>query len=171
MRRWVISTVALVLSLALSSAGQGQGTRNRPQSDDSDRPISDARSFMELFTKLELKLDEAIEGKSKDSLDAIVAPEFALRTSTDPDNPLSRDTWIQETLARQNVRACSHEAMTIRAFMGVAVVSFVCRRTMTVGDKDLQSDYLTVDVWEANHEKWQLCARYMAPVVNTKNHK
>ena len=169
MRRGVISTVAVVLCLALSSAGQG--TRKRPQSDDSDRPISDARSFMELFTKLELKLDEAIEGKSKDSLDAIVAPEFALRTSTDPDNPLSRNTWIQETLARQNVRACSHEAMTIRAFMSVAVVSFVCRRTMTVADKDLQSDYLMVDVWEANHDKWQLGARYLAPIFDTKNHK
>jgi hypothetical protein len=129
---------------------------------------------MELFTKLELKLDQAVEEKSKASLDIIVAPEFALRTSMDPDNPLSRDTWIQETLASSNVRTCSHDAMTIRAFMRVAVISFVCRQRMTVGDKDRHSDYLMVDVWEANQanqDKWQVCARYMAPVIEIKNHK
>jgi Domain of unknown function (DUF4440) len=162
MRRRSIPTFLLVVCLALCSAGQK--THKRPEHAENNGPVPDARSFIELFTKLELKLDLAVQKKNEASLDAMLAPEFLLRSSMNPETPLSRASWIEKAMANRDIRTTSHDALTIRAFVGVAVVSFVCRQKATVGGKDLPSDYLIVDVWEANHEKWQVGARYMAPV-------
>jgi Domain of unknown function (DUF4440) len=167
MRRRSIPSVLLLFCLALSSAGQK--TQKRPEHAENNGPVPDARSFMELFTKLELKLDQAVQEKNEVSLEAMLAPEFLLRSSMNPETPLSRAAWIEKALASSDVPSSTHDSMTIRAFVGVAVVSFVCRQKATVGGKDRPSDYMIVDVWEANHDKWQVGARYMAPVGRIKN--
>lgn len=162
MRRRSIATVLVLFVLMLPSAGQ-KTTHNRPEHPDSDGPIPDARSFMELFTKLEVRLDQAVHEKNAESLDSMLAPEFSLRTSINPESPLSRASWIKKALVGNDDRVCTHEALTIRAFTGVAVVSFICRQKTMVDGKDVASEYLIVDVWEANHQKWQVGARYLAP--------
>jgi hypothetical protein len=110
-------------------------------------------------------LDRAVQEKNEASLDAMLAPEFMLRSSMNPETPVSRASWIEKALASSDVRSSDHDGMTIRAFARVAVVSFVCKQKATVGGKNLAPDYLIVDVWEANHNKWQVGARYMAPVA------
>jgi hypothetical protein len=167
MRQRLIVAVLLLFCLALSSVGQK--THTRPEHADNDGPVPDARSFMELFSKLELRLDQAVHKKNEASLDEMLAPEFSLRSSINPETPLSRASWIEKALASRDNRACTHEAMTIRAFVGVAVVSFVCRQKAPVGGKGIGSEYLIVDVWEANHQKWQVGARYMALAGSQKS--
>lgn len=163
MRLRTIATVLCLSCLPLASAAQK--THSRPEHSDNDGPIPDARSFMELFGKLELRLDRAVHEKNTESLDSMLAPEFSLRNSINPETPLSRASWIEKALAGSEDRVCTHDAMTIRAFADVAIVSFVCRQNGTLDSKDLSSDYLVVDVWEANHTRWQVGARYLAPVA------
>jgi hypothetical protein len=54
--------------------------------------------------------------------------------------------------------------MTIRAFLGVAIVSFVRSERAIIRGSDTNTDFLIVDVWETNHGKWQPAARFVAPV-------
>jgi Domain of unknown function (DUF4440) len=158
---------ALLLSLSLAVPGTAQSTNRRGQeAPQKEEPASEARSFMELFTKLERDWIQALQKKDKTALDAILAPEFTLRSSENPENPLARADWIQHALTSYDIRSFSHRAMAIRAFLGVAVVSFVQSQQATMDGKDRSGDYLIVDLWEANHNKWQVTARYIAPVRN-----
>jgi hypothetical protein len=129
-----------------------------------EKPASDARSFMELFTRLERDWIRAVQEKDQTKLDAILAPEFSLRSSEDPEKPKDRADWIKSALTSYDMRSFDHRAMAIRAFLGVAAVSFVQRQQATIDGKDCSGDYLIVDIWEAHHGQWQVSARYMAPV-------
>jgi hypothetical protein len=155
----------LVLSLCPAAPCAAQVVhKQRQETPEKDRPASGAHSFMELFTKLERDCSQAVREKDKIALDGFLAPEFMLRTSENPENPLPRAEWIQRALTSYDLRSFSHRAMAIRAFMGVAVVSFVESRQATIDAKDCSGDYLIVDVWEANHDRWQMSVRYAAPV-------
>jgi hypothetical protein len=129
-----------------------------------EKPASEPRSFMELFTKLERDWTQAVQEKNKTALESILAPEFMLRSSDNPENPLSRADWIQLALTRSDIRSFTHRAMAIRAFLRVAAVSFVQSQHATMDGKDRSGDYFIVDLWEVNNDKWQVCARYITPV-------
>jgi hypothetical protein len=161
MGRRSLHTVLLLCCLALSSAGQK--THKRPEQVNDNASVPDARSFTELFDKLELKLEQAVREKSENSLDALLAPEFSFRSARNPETLLSRASWIEKTLASHDDRGLSHAALTIRAFKGVAVVSFVSRQKLFNSKKGPSSSYLIIDVWEATQDRWQVGARYAAP--------
>jgi hypothetical protein len=158
--------LALVHSLCLVVPCAAQGIHKPERESETDRPVSGAHSFMELFTKLERDWTEALQKKDKTALDAILAPEFMLWNSDNPENPLSRADWIQHELTSCEALSSSHRGITIRAFSGVAVVSFVESRQRAIGRKDCSGEYFIVDVWEANHDKWQASARYASPLNN-----
>ena len=118
---------------------------------------------MDLFTRLERDWMRAVQEKDTMALDTMLAPEFVLRTSENPDNPQLRADWIQHALSDRGVHSSGQRGIAIRAFMGVAVVSFVLTEHATVDGKNRSDDYFVVDLWEARHDKWQVCARYLAP--------
>jgi hypothetical protein len=99
-------------------------------------------------------------------LDTILAPEFMLRSSENPENPILRADWVRSALTTCDIRSFSHRAMANRALLGVAVVSFVQSQRATVDGRDRSGDYFIVDLWEGNSGKWQLFARYIALVDN-----
>lgn len=160
------SIVVLVLSLPLCFiplyAGE-QGQQHEQPKLEEEKPASDSRSYMELFTKLEHEWIQAVQKKDKTTLDAILAPEFTLRTSENPENSQSRADWVQNALTSYDIHSFSQRAMAIRAFLGVAVVSFVQSEQITANGKDSSHEYFVVDLWKANHNKWQVCARYISP--------
>jgi hypothetical protein len=158
--------LVLVHSLCLVVPCAAQGTHNPERESETDRPASDAHSFMELFTKLERDWSQALQKKDKTALDAILAPEFMLWNSDNPEHPLSRTDWIQHEVTSCEALSSSHRGLTIRAFSGVAVVSFVESRQGAISRKDCLGEYFIVDVWEANHDKWQASARYVSPLDN-----
>ena len=140
--------------------------KHEPAASQSERPASDAHSFPELFTKLESDWIQAAQRKDEAALDSILAPEFTLLSSESPENPLLRADWIQRALTGYDIQTYSRRAMAIRAFLGVAVVSFVQTQNATCDGKDCSGDYLIVDLWETNHNRWQVSARYMAPAAD-----
>jgi hypothetical protein len=155
--------LALLFLLGLASPCTAQRVhKHKPESSEEERPASDSHSFVELFTKLERDWIQAVQKKDKTALDAILAPEFMFRTSENPENPSPRADWMQRALS-YDIRSFSHRTLAIRAFLGVVVVSFLQSQQATIDGKDRSSDYFIVDLWESNHDKWQVAARYIAP--------
>lgn len=158
---------ALLLSFGLATSCPAQAApRHEKEKPEEERSASESHSYMELFTKLERDWIQAAQKKDKTALDAMVAREFMLRTSESPESPQPRADWIQHALTSYDVHSFSQRAIAIRAFLGVAVVSFVQSEQSTMDGKDHSGDYFIVDLWEAKHDKWQVCARYMAPAGN-----
>ena len=152
-----------VLLLSINVAAQKQ-KQKETQATEAERQTSDARSFVELFTKLERDWMDAVQKKDRVALDAILAPEFSARSSADPEHSVSRADWIREALTNSEIRSFSFRAMTIRAFLGVAIVSFVESEQTTAQGKEDNGERLVVDVWQANHGKWQPAMRFFNPI-------
>ena len=129
----------------------------------SEGSADNSRNYMELFTRLERDWMRAVQEKDQTALETMLAPEFALRTSDNPEDMQPRAEWVQHVLTDRGVHSFGQRAMAIRAFMGVAVVSFVLTERVTVDGKNRSYDYFVIDLWEARHDKWKVCARYIAP--------
>jgi len=163
-----VKKVVLLLLLALLLPGSASAQRKKhkeTQTPEAERQASDSHSFMELFTKLERDWVMAVQKKDREALDAVLAPEFMVRTSVDPEHPVSRADWMQDALTNYEIQSFSFRDMTIRAFLGVAVVSFVESRQATIKGKGNSGDYFIVDIWETNQGKWQPASRFVAPMA------
>lgn len=136
--------------------------KEKPESSEAERPASDSHSFMELFAKLERGWVDAVKQKDGAAMDAILAPEFMFWTSEDPENPMPRADFVQNVLTDYDLHSFSYRSMAIRAFLGVAIVSFVETREQIIDGKNRRGNQFIVDLWEVNHEKWQLAARYVS---------
>ena len=154
----------LLIMCAYLPVSAQQKHRKEEPTPEAERPASEAHSFMELFTKLERDWILAVQHKDKAALDNILAPEFIVRSSADPEHPVLRTDWMQEALSKWEIRSYSHHAMAIRAFAADAIVSFLQTQEATIDGKDRSGDYFIVDLWVVNHGNWQVAARYLAPV-------
>jgi Domain of unknown function (DUF4440) len=159
----IVLLLAGVLLLSFNAAAQKK-KQKETQAAEVERQTSDARSFVELFTKLEMQWMEAVQKKDREALDAMLAPEFLVRSSVDPEHSVSRTDWMRDVLTNSEIRSYSFSAMTIRAFLGVAIVGFVESEQATTRAKEFDGERLIVDVWQANHGKWQPVMRFSAPV-------
>jgi len=155
--------LALVLVWVAVPCIAQAGQQREPEKSEEQRSASEAHSYVELFSKLERDWNQAIQKKDRSALEATLAPEFTYRSSEDPENPLLRADWIQQELIGSDIHILSQRAIAIRAFLGVAVVSFVQIERSTVNGKDRSDEYFIVDLWEGHHDKWQVAARYRAP--------
>lgn len=137
------------------------------QEQQQERSLADSHSFMELFTKLEDEWTNAIQKKDRSGLDALLAPEFILRNAEDPQHPLLRNTWISQAIAGPEPQSFRHSTMAIRAFLGVAVVSFTQEEKQNMNGKDRTARFFIVDVWEVNQHHWLAAERYILPVAGS----
>ena len=154
---------ASILCLCLPSQAQRKH-KAETSTPESERSAQNAHSFMEMFSKLERDWMLAVQKKDKSALDALLAPEFLERRSTDPGHDVPRADWMQDALNNYKLDSFSARDMVIRAFLGVAVVSFVESQQATIKGKESSGDRFIVDVWETNHGKWQPAARFVAPM-------
>jgi hypothetical protein len=128
-----------------------------------NRTASDARSFMELFSKLENGVALDTQQRNGLALERILAPEFIVRSAENPEHPMVRADWIQQVLSSSSMQSCSLAAFTIRAFATEAVVSYVQSQQAASDRQNCTGEIFVVDLWVVNHGEWQLAARYTAP--------
>jgi hypothetical protein len=164
MRQAVV--LAVLLSVALPVVAQSKHNPYNLKSEE-QRSTADAQSFMELFGKLERNWGLAAEEKNQKSLDEIVADEFIERDASDPENTITRTQWMQKRLSDYKLDPLQIRSMTIRAFLGNAVVSFVQKQKATQNGAGGGAEYFIVDVWVANHGKWQVASRFSSLVSQT----
>jgi len=159
---------AVLLALSLSVV-MPVGAQSKRGSEDvkseSQRPASDAHSFMELFGKLERDWGLAAEQNNQKSLNEIMATEFIERDAADPENMITRTNWMQKRLSDYKLDPLQIRSMTIRAFLGNAVVSFVQKQKTNQSGEGGSYDHFIVDVWVANHGKWQVVSRFSSLVI------
>src|SRR5215469_4837924 len=148
------------------NAQHTQGKHNSAFVEEQQRPVAEYPSFMELITKLENPWMQAMEGKPRSGLETLLAPEFMVYDAEDLGHPMVRDEWISDALAGPRIGSFSHNTMAIRAFMGVAIVSFMQKEEQKVNGKDRTVQCFVVDIWEVNHQHWQVAERYISPVGN-----
>src|SRR5713101_4477181 len=158
--------LALLFSVAVPVVAQKKHKPPEEARSEEQRPASDAHSFTELFGKLERDWGLAAEKKEK-SVDEIMADEFIERDATDPENVITRTKWMQERLSDYTLDPLQIRSMTIRAFLGNAVVSFVQKEKATQNGAGRSAEYFIVDVWVANHGKWQVASRFSSVVSQT----
>ena len=111
--------LGLIISACLPGSAQTKHTKEK-ETTEAERPASDARSFMELFTKLERDWLLAVQHKDNQALDTMLAPEFIVRSSSDPEHPIARANWMRDALSKWDIRSFSHRGMAIRAFASEA---------------------------------------------------
>ena len=163
MRKTLFPALIICAALIGNVSAQKHTHEKEKETNEADRPATDAHSFMELFTKLERDWLLAIQHKDKQALDNILAPEFILRSAGDPEHLVRRADWMEQALNNWEIRSFSDRSMAIRAFAAEAVVSFVHREQATFNGKDATGDYFVVDLWIVNQGKWQVAARYVSP--------
>ena len=83
------STLLALLSVCLAGPCAAQ---------EKERPASDARGFMELFTNLERDWIQAAQRRDEAALDSILAPEFTALSPESPERPLPRADWIRRAV-------------------------------------------------------------------------
>lgn len=168
--RRVISKISLaVVLLCMTDLCHGQQAQNQKDStaaQEERRPAADSHSFVELFTKLEDQWTQAIQRRDRSRLDAVLAPEFILRNSEDPEHPVIRDRWMRNVLAAPEIQSFAHSTMAIRAFMGVAIVSFVEEERVNSDGQNRTVRRFIVDVWEVNSGQWLAAERFVAPFTS-----
>lgn len=158
--------VLLWLMPVFVSAQQAQDQSGASPMWNPERPVADSHSFMELFTKLETQWTQAMQKRDRSGLETLLAPEFIVRNADDPQHPLERDAWISDVLAGPEIESVNQDTMAIRAFMGVAIVSFAQKEQRRMSGKNRNVRCFVVDVWEVNHQKWQVAQRYISLVGN-----
>jgi Domain of unknown function (DUF4440) len=153
----------VLFSLTVPVVAQSKRNPDNVKSEE-ERTAADAHSFMELFGKLERDWGLAAERKDQLSLNEIMAGEFIERNAADPENTITKTRWMQERLTNYKLDPLQIRSMTIRAFLGNAVVSFVQRQKATQDGAGQSGEYFIIDVWVANHGKWQVASRFLSVV-------
>jgi len=166
-RRFVKKASLLAILLYLVATVSAQRT-HKPETGkpEAERPATDAHSFMELFSKLERDWGLAVQKKDEGYLDGVVATEFVERDAIDPDHIVTRAEWMESNLRDYVLDPFAIRSMTVRAFLGNAVVSFVQKQKDNPSDHSRGSDYFIVDVWVTNQGKWQVASRSISLVTS-----
>jgi hypothetical protein len=128
------------------------------------KTLADSRSFMELFTKLENQCSTAIEEKDRPGLEVLLAPEFTVRNAETPQVLTARGAWINDVLAQPETKSFNRDSMAIRAFMGVAIVSFAQNERQRISGRDRNIRSFIVDIWKVDHNQWLIAERFLFPV-------
>jgi len=163
MRKALLFASMLCLCLPVQAQRKHKSEAVTPES---ERSAQNAHSFMEMFSKLERDWMLAVQKKDKAALDALLAPEFIERRSTDPAHDVVRVDWMQDSLNNYKLDSFSARDMVIRAFMSEAIVSFVQSRKATAAGADRSGDFFIVDLWVVNHGNWQVAARFISLIAN-----
>ena len=158
----------IVLTLQIAAL-MSMASQDRPQ--DAQAGVKsnvDARSFPELFQKLENKVADAIQAKDTAALEELLAPEFIVRISIDPTKTVSREEWFRSVSKDSGpwhrIRS-DQPPLAIRAYGGgvcqaSAVVSLLAKQATTPSARG--KSYLIIDIWETDSTKtWRLAQRFI----------
>jgi hypothetical protein len=108
------------------------------------------------YQDLEMQLIRALEDKSQDALDRILAEDFEV-WSAERTEPTSRQDWTRAGFTAR-VRSSRVRQITVREFGDTAVVSFLLERQLTAAG--VTSTLFVVDVWNAAANR--LSVRYVS---------
>jgi len=94
------------------------------------------------------------------TLEAMLAPDFALIVSSAPTRRMDRQVWLA-TCERYRCSAFEYSEVQIRDLGGLAVMSAVAEQTAALDGMDRSGRFWLTDIWRPGGQYgWQVCARY-----------
>jgi hypothetical protein len=112
--------------------------------------------------QLERELGEAAARGFTDTkqLDRLVAPEFTLRTSDEPEAGVARSSWVQAFVSYK-VESFEQQYPAARKLADdLAVVSLLQTQQTSGDDRNRSGTFYLVDIWKRGDQGWQVIARY-----------
>ena len=94
-----------------------------------------------------------------ETLDHILAPDYALIVSSMPERIVTREQWMS-MLGRYTAQAFRYENMTIRLFGEIAIVnSLGTAEGAQVDGADRSMTFFLTDVWLKSDDVWRVISR------------
>jgi hypothetical protein len=123
----------------------------------------------DFFTRLEKRLMDGVAAQSRSALEALLAPDFELRTARNGEVTL-RDEWLKAAISTYKIRSFKISRLTVRPVGNSAVVNFFYEQEANFEGRDISGDFFLVDIWQKAGNDWKLVARYSAgPGVSAKS--
>lgn len=100
------------------------------------------------------------------TLDAFLAPDFALIVSTVPTKPLVRADWLDMAVSAYVCTRFAYDGVHCRRIADdVIIMSGIADFDAAIGGIDRSGRYFVTDLWRrvaGSAHGWQICARYSA---------
>jgi ketosteroid isomerase-like protein len=94
------------------------------------------------------------------TLEALLAPDYALIVSSLPGRLIDRHTWLQ-TCERYSCSAFAYRDVQVRDFGEIAIMSSIAEQTASLDGADRSGAFFLTDVWRrAGPLGWQVFARH-----------
>lgn len=111
------------------------------------------QALSERWMRAWMELDRA-------TLDAMLAPDYALIVSSMATQRMDRRTWL-ETCERYRCSAFAYRDVQVRDLGGLAAMSAIAEQTAVLDGVDRSGRFWLTDVWRPGGAYgWQVCARY-----------
>lgn len=116
--------------------------------------VDEIRKLQEAWMEAWIANDRAV-------LERILAPEFALVVSARPEARVDRAAWLRTASTEYTCDTFRYDAMQVRDFGDVAVVSSVATQRATAFGQDRSGSFFLTDVWRTDDDgMWRVIARY-----------
>ena len=109
---------------------------------------------------LETRWMAAWRERDQATLESILAPDFALVVSAQPENQIDREAWLSQALGPYVCRSLEFRNATIRKIGELALFSAIARQDASVGGVDRSGEFFVTDVWRPTGDGWNVVARY-----------
>ena len=116
------------------------------------------------FLGLETRLQGAVQLKKAAEIEALIAPDFALRTAFEGRAPQVMNRSETLTAAASYYRLESFEVryLAAREFGDAAVVNYRAFQEAAMGSRDRSGEFVVTDVWTRAGGDWKLSLRYLS---------
>ena len=116
------------------------------------------------FLDLETRLQAAVQLKKAEEIDALIAPDFALRTAFEgrAAQVMNRSETLTAAASYYRLESFEIRYLAAREFGAVAVVNYRAFHAATVGNLDRSGEFAVTDVWTRAGSDWKLTLRYVS---------
>ena len=120
------------------------------------------------LTTMERKWMEAVKLRDASTLSQIVADDFTLVSPRLVVAAGERDKYFGHAMRDLSLTSYEFEALTVRLYGRVAVVSGKLKQSATVAGEDWTGSYLITDVWVNRDGSWRVVSRHASLITEKK---
>ena len=124
--------------------------------------INSARPDVERIIRgLQDRWMQAWRERDRETLEQLLAPDFALVVSARPSQSVARAAWLPAALSGYSCDAFEYRDMQMRDFGDFVVVSSIGVQRATAFGVDRSGEFFLTDLWRPRTDgTWQVFARY-----------
>jgi len=124
--------------------------------------INSSRPDVErIIQELQDRWMQAWRERDRETLEQLLAPDFALVVSARPSQSVARAAWLPAALNGYSCDAFEYRDMQVRDFGDFVVVSSIGVQRATAFGVDRSGEFFLTDLWRLRTDGiWQVFARY-----------